>query len=509
MISRRTILGGMALSLPSALLWRPDVGIAKAHYRLPLGLNLSGMSYWADEQPFTNLAFNASRWRVQVKDAPFTWDEPLPPLTEDGYPLFVPVNAWLDTFLMFTPHRDHLSAELYVHYEGRGRMTYVGGGELIERLPGRDRIRDLHNGEPVTLRLIETDADDPLRNIRLTEQDPPSAAPFRADFLARLREMSALRFMDWMATNNSDLAHWEDRPRLGTFGRSESGVPLELMTSLSNTVKIAPWFNIPHQADDAFVSAFAAQVLRDLDPTLPVYVEYSNETWNMIFDQADHCGRQGLALSLSSDGFEAQLRYYALRTDQILKIWRNVFGTEAKRVVGVFAAQAENPWTSETILGAREGSGFSDVLAVAPYFGGSLGDPERAEVVRDWTLDRLFDELNHQVATDNRARMRDQSALARQHGLPLYAYEGGQHLVGFGGAENDEQLTALFIAANRDLRMGVLYDKHLSAWRTEGGALYALFASMGGPSKWGSWGLVENESSGGVKWEAVQRSLRR
>ncbi|MFN7023921.1 MAG: hypothetical protein ACK4QP_05260 [Pseudorhizobium sp.] len=507
MISRRSLLTFLSGGLCYPFLGHSAGAAAKPHAPLRLGINLSGMSYWAQEQPFTNLAHNAARWRVQIKDAPFTWDEPLPPLTPDGYPLSVPDGAWLDSFLIFTARREHLPRELFLHYDGRGKLTYVGGGELVERLPGRDRLRNLARDDALTLRMIETDGADPIRNIRLAEQDPPISAEFRSAFLDRLEGMHVLRFMDWMGTNNSAVRQWQDRPQRGQFGRSELGVPLETMISLCNTTGLSPWFTMPHLADDDYMRTFAQQVQRDLDPGLAVHVEYSNEVWNTMFGQADHAGRRGLGLGLSADGYQAQLRYYSLRTSQILAIWEDVFAAQAPRVVGVYAAQAANPWTSETILGFGEARRFADVLAIAPYFGGGLGSPERAPEVRNWGLERLFTTLELEIETDNRQQIAAQAAIARDYGLPLYAYEGGQHLVGHGGAENDDRLTQLFVAANRDSRMGHLYKRHLRVWQQEGGDLYALFASMGEPSKWGSWGLLEYEGDRRPKWEAVQDML--
>ena len=90
------------------------------------------------------------------------------------------------------------------------------------------------------------------------------------------------------------------------------------MIELCNEVKIDPWFNMPHLADDDYVQRFAEQVRKDLDPSLNVHVEYSNEVWNTMFDQADYAGKQGLALGFSNDGYQAQLRYYAHRATQII-----------------------------------------------------------------------------------------------------------------------------------------------------------------------------------------------
>ncbi len=509
-MNRRTLLQLLSSAAIMPFLTSSNNGPALAAAPSPgrLALNISGMSYWAAEQPFSNLAHNAARWRVQINDAPFTWDTPLPSMTEDGYPTRVPEGAVMDSFLIFTEHRNNLPVELSVHYDGKGRMTYVGGGELEARFPGRDDVRNLRKPDAFTGRILETDPADPIRNIRVYERGPIPKSRFREPFLQRLKGMSALRFMDWMGTNNSKVRSWNDRPRPGQFGRSDLGVPLEYMIELCNEVKIDPWFNMPHLADDDYVQRFAEQVRKDLDPSLNVHVEYSNEVWNTMFDQADYAGKQGLALGFSNDGYQAQLRYYAHRATQIISRWEDVFGADRHRIIGVYCAQAANDWTSTTIMSWKGVEKHADVLAIAPYFGGGLGAPERADEVSTWPLSRIFFELAKEIETENKRSIETQAEIAREHGVKLYAYEGGQHLVGFGGAENNEKLTDLFIAANRDPRMGELYIRHIQNWWESGGDLYAVFASMGEPSKWGSWGLLEIEGASHPKWEAVQRLLK-
>ena len=93
----------------------------------------------------------------------------------------------------------------------------------------------------------------------------------------------------------------------------------------------------------------------------------------------------------------------------------------------------------------------------------------------------------------------------------LIAYEGGQHLVGHGGAENDEALTKLFAAVNRHPRMYDLYRKHLNHWFAEGGGLYGVFSFVGAPSKWGSWGVLEYQdqpASQSHKYRALADTAR-
>lgn len=498
------IMAGMALA-PSL------IGVRSARARpnaFRPGLNLTGMSYWASEQAFSNLAYNASGWRVQPNDAPYTTGLPLPPMTAEGYPLEIPAGSSMESFLLFTPHRDNLPIDLSVLYDGKGKLGYRGGAELEKRMPGHDHVRNLRRGDAFTARLLETDPSDPLRNIRLYERNTAPQATFRTPFLNRLRPMGVLRFMDWMGTNNSPVSKWAERQKTGLFGRSDEGVPLETMVELCNLVKISPWFNMPHLADDDYIRTFAETVRDALDPALPIHVEYSNECWNGIFKQAGYCADQGLALGLSANRYEAQLRFYAKRTSEVLAIWKAVFGASGReRIKGVYAAQSVNDWTSTTILsfdGVRE---HADMLAIAPYFGGGLGSEERAAEVSNYTLDQIFAALERELDHDDPMMLARQARIAADHGVELVSYEGGQHLVAMGGADDDTRRTDLFIAANRDPRMGALYLRHFENWRKAGGGLYALFSSMSEPSKWGSWGLLEYEGDANPKWNAVQQLL--
>ena len=81
----------------------------------------------------------------------------------------------------------------------------------------------------------------------------------------------------------------------------------------------------------------------------------------------------------------------------------------------------------------------------------------------------------------------------------MLAYEGGQHLVGVGAAQNNQTLTNLFVAANRDLGMRQLYYNDLDGWFNEGGQLFMLYRLTGTHGRYGSFGLLE--------WQTQPKSL--
>jgi hypothetical protein len=87
-----------------------------------------------------------------------------------------------------------------------------------------------------------------------------------------------------------------------------------------------------------------------------------------------------------------------------------------------------------------------------------------------------------------------QGVVANQRGLQLSAYEGGQHLAGHSGVENNQAITNLFITANGDPRMGELYATHLNQWKQAGGGLFMNFVDVVPLSKWGSWGSREDQT---------------
>jgi hypothetical protein len=106
------------------------------------------------------------------------------------------------------------------------------------------------------------------------------------------------------------------------------------------------------------------------------------------------------------------------------------------------------------------------------------------------TVDQVLDKCAQDIAEGNKT-IAEQARLAEARSLSLVAYEAGQHLVGYGGAENNKALEELFQAANRHPRMKALYLDYLNGWRASGGKLAAIFSSLGSWSKWGSWGLLE------------------
>jgi hypothetical protein len=171
-------------------------------------------------------------------------------------------------------------------------------------------------------------------------------------------------------------------------------------------------------------------------------------------------------------------------------IWETVFG-ETDRLVRVLAAQAANSWTGEQVMDFENAYEHADSLAIAPYFGGFLGDPSTADTISTQSVDDVLTALQNHITVDVSEWITLNKQAADQRGLDLIAYEGGQHLVGYFGAENNEALTNLFSATNRAPQLYDIYSEYLNQWHNLGGGLFVNFTYVDGFSQWGSWGVLE------------------
>lgn len=415
-------------------------------------------------------------------------------------------------------------------YDGEGTIRYRLGVSRIEAesVPGRDILNiDVGRG-PIHIQIMATDPNQTgnyIRNIRLIREVDESiyqTETFNPDFLARTTPFQVLRFMDWMRTNGAVVTRWDERSHPDDHIYSGvNGVPLEIMVQLSNRLGVAPWFNMPHRVDDTYMRNFAESVRSLLDQRLPIYVEYSNEVWNAAFPQQAWMRQEAQNLWPNSPGgdFTKVVNGYGRRAAQMCDIWKGVFGSEKDRVICVMGSQASNAWTASEALNcplwldnpmSSCAAHEINALAIAPYFGGYLGGPNEQSRIQGWVqetdrgLNALFDELRQVALPQAIDWVTSNKAVTNQYGLNLVAYEAGQHLVGIQGVENNTATTDLFIAANRDPRMGDLYRDYLNGWDARGGALVVHYSDMIIPSKWGSWGALEHvQQTHSPKYDAL------
>lgn len=497
-----------------------------------VGTNLNGIADWSTQQPFID-AFKSSRsWITQCQNGEpgckGGWS------TDEFGKLNLDSNGWVkslpapadpaeytrvSTLLFRDLAGQYPGGKYVVLYAGEGTIEYGFDARKDEAASrqGRDVIVVTPSDGGIHLIITATDprkTGSYIRNIQVIPEQyeqTDRAQVFNPVFLERVKKFRTFRFMDWMQTNGSEQVNWNTRAKVTdvTYATNK-GVPLEVMLDLANRMGIDPWFNMPHKASDLYMTNFAKLVRDRLNANRKVYVEYSNEVWNWQFPQA-HFALEAGKSRWSTEG-DVFAQWYGFRTAQMSDIWKQVFGRQRSRVVSVLGTQTawrglENS-ALDCPLWVAEGNkpcyqhGI-DALAIAGYFGSTLGQGASQATVEAWSSEgeagfkKAIAQLDQgslipsEGYDDSIKGLTDSFGyyqnVARARGLQLMAYEGGQHLVN----SNNSKLSEFFIKLNRRPEMTDLYDKLLEAWKQSGGTLFMNFSDIARPGKWGSWGALE------------------
>ena len=512
---------------------------------IPVGTNLHRLAFWSSQLPFLDGFKSSRQWLTQdyystkneQGEYVNTWN------TGEFADLERDANGWITSLpapedepdyssvgtILYREIGDYPAGKYVVLYQGEGTIEYGFDATKDESASvlGRDVIDVEPTDAGIWLRITETDPNDTgdyLRNIQVIHEEYEYAQDqiFNPDFLEKIQPFSSLRFMDWMATNHSLQGEWSNRPTPGNSFFAGEIASLESMVELANRTDTDPWFTLPHMATDEYVINFAEYVKNNLDPELQVYLEYSNEVWNRDFDQGWWVEERGIEefADLKAGDFAKRIDWYGKRTTEITQMWDEVFAEDKERVIGVLGGQAANSWTARRALQyiwtdeplSNKEYGI-DAIAFAPYFGSYLGSPEYEAEIASWTededggLDRLFEELSTggllEDAPPNGSLEQSYNwttiyaDLAQEYNLDLITYEGGQHLRGNDGVEDNQAITKLFTTANRDPRMGEIYQEYYTNLHEQGVSLSVNYTDVSGYNKWGSWGALEhiNQSS--------------
>ncbi|MEW2912727.1 hypothetical protein [Leisingera sp. JC11] len=533
--------------------------------RQPIAINLAGIADWSTQAPFLDHFKTARPW---IGLLPGRWGGAdhgdllaAGYLDPAGWPTAIPpeLSSIGTVILTDLPEEASSLAGRYVlRFEGEGIVEVLGRATNVRYGKGEVRFDFTPGPGPVEIRIQRMGrGGDYVRNISVVKVEHLDAydggALFNPLWLDHLDGFAALRFMDWMGTNDSQQTGWEDRPLPSDYTWALKGVPAEVMLTLANRLGADPWFTMPHKADDTYVRQFARLAEHGLEEDLRVYVEYSNEVWNWQFQQAAWADAQAQA---RWGGENLWMQFYGGRAAEVVQIWTEVFGKNSSRLVRVISSQTGWLGLEEQVLtaplwkaeqaGRQAPAAYFDAYAVTGYFGGMLGLQERAGQVRAWiaasrehaqaaAADRglrstaaseflvrhQYDAANAQAGAELRDGLISGDAadtlsdllgrvlpyhagVAQKHGLELIMYEGGSHVVGIGPMVEDEALTGFFTHFNYSPEMAALYQELLAGWQALGGSLFTAYADVGAPGKWGSWGALRTLSDRNPRWNALE-----
>lgn len=392
------------------------------------------------------------------------------------------------------------SGEYTLTWEGTGEILVEGATRVQEQ--SHEAVYEYDGSGVVIVSILDTDPDDYIRNISLMRPDAVGDETFNREYIEYLAPFSVIRPLHFFGEQLSygPRISWGDRKPLEySHWGGALGAPFELGIDLANESVSDLWLNIPLAADDTFVRELARLTLERLDSNRRLYIELGNELWNFTYpyqigrDYAldfaqerwpDVLGREQAYLD-GDEVYENMMifSWQGIRTVEIREIFHEVWEHESDRLVTVLAGQigGSHPlWPqSRDLLGCPVAVGEEgvepcgsqvDAFAVAPYVGESEGE---VEFNRSSPETFLQDAITYvrgegqwsETAAEQGLRyaIRNDRALADEFGLPLIAYEGGQHFVG-------SRFTRDVVNEHPMLRD--LYDALFAVWQEEGGGLF-------------------------------------
>lgn len=462
-----------------------------------IGTNVEFVSYWTQHWMFKDLMrFGGLHGTMAGQTALRGW------ASNNGQLLDLDASGWVkslqagQTAMARMP--SHHGGDFVMLYDGAGTFRFDSNGLIMgTQAPGRTTFNVKPDGD-LTLVISATDTTNYIRNIRIVPaafESDYATAPFHPAFLERLRGFSTIRCMDLASTNLTTVSSWTQRKRPEQYPQADvTGIAIEHMIDLCNTLHADMWYCVPHLADDNYMRNAAELIKNRLNADLKLYVEWSNEVWNSQFAASQYAANQGQLLQLSADRYQGLLFFQARRSAEMFSIFSSVFPKE--RLVRVLAGQQGSAWGHEQMLGYRPVANgptvaeSCDAFAIAPYFSVASTTQFEADALAnglDWLLDRTNEGLTAAIS-----RMSTSVTALNAFKVPMIAYEGGQHLVVSYQNRTNTTLVNLYASANRHQRMYDMYIRYLTSWKTMGRA-HMNFSFVGRYDMYGSFPIYERQ----------------
>jgi len=505
-----------------------------------LGINVGGLGKLTTSIPFTDIFKSAKGWFTSCE---YDWraQQPIDPgctkktslNSQEQDQLQLDGNGWVR--VLPTPQESPIftsvtatwklsqffpTGRYVVLYDGEGVLKISGDLRMGYQRPGHIEFDLLSPKRNLKLQITRTDPrrnGDYIRNIRIVPKAMEKTYQrqvFNKDYIARIRDMHALRLMPWSNIRANDAVEWNERATIGTaFYTGDKGVPAERMVDLANAINATPWLSIPYKASDDHMQKYARMVKNRLRKDQKVYVELSNEVWNSIFPNATYAAREADRIwkypyPKVPQGKRRVLlsaNWYAMRSVQMCQIFKKEFGGQRNRVKCALGTLNSVPWVGKEILDCplwkpANGCGrHVDAFGIGPYFGDYIAKKDYRATVKSWTRDpdggksRLFQEILNGGMLANgpkggafpllASQLAANKALADKYRLEMVAYESGQHLIRYDPPHNvkDPQVLNLFMSVQKDPRMRQAYQRFLDTWEQSGGGLMLHYYGIGEP----------------------------
>jgi hypothetical protein len=488
---------------------------------MAVGMNLMNVNDWTHSWVFRD-AFKLARTfttrSVNTTTYEFGWNGP-PEMDGDGWVTSIPADTINDNGESITYFADSILFSEGGNPVGTYRAEWSGEGEItfgatpIETGTTEDgrsyALLDVAEDQSLHIRINDTNPDDYIRDIQVFMPDYEGQSlemqdwqpgndesPFHPLFLERLQPFDTLRFMQWQQVNEDDrdvLTAADLRPvthaNQGSTDRSSfNGVSVEHQVQLANELGANAYFNMPHQADDSYVQAFAEYVRDNIHEDAEVFVEYSNEVWNYAFGFSANAWI-GEQQELPENEGLSFVDVWAQEARRDFSIWSEVFSGQEDRLTRVAAGQQSNPWLTGQLLEGMNGE--FDAVSSTSYAGlGSsnidwMDETTTQDDIIDWVLENSVPySLQTQAA---HVELADQYSESLGRDISFVTYEGGSHLDAFGTPYQD-----LVHSVQDNPRFAEVYAALLNGMEELDVDMHTqyVFTSQGEASPWGEFGVL-------------------
>lgn len=266
----------------------------------------------------------------------------------------------------------------------------------------------------------------------------------------------------------------------------------EYIIELGNTLKKDIWINIHMSCDSSYVTSLAAMLQRDLDPSINIYVESSNEVWSPT--QLTHGPYNAAEAASRGITFDDN---HAHRTVLLSKWFTSVFGQEAinNRIRVIMAGQHAYQGRSDNHLRYiqrtfGEPKNFIYATSTALYFGSTNDDSPDPSSINEGMLEDINDQISNASSPFYRLNHINKANQWQLVGGAT-SYEGGPHMPAGGGTVN---LGPQILSHRTETMADVLKANYLAGWKDLNGGLAMYFTLASGYNRYGCWGITDDPS---------------
>jgi hypothetical protein len=433
---------------------------------LSIGMNIERVTDYSADWKFTD-AFRESRpWLRQTNgSADFSIA-----VDQYGNPVQLTTGQSVTTFMFFN-NGGHYPAGAYtawwqgdgnVHWGGDVTSAAVQPG-LVTGIDGKQYHAALLTVTPgsqgIQMVVTASSATDvaPIHDVHVWMPDyngqsfvgqiwSPGAnfSPFHPLFLQRLAPFHTLRFLQDSALIDSNVTDWsqvrpwnyetQQTPDSTSGYTLHNGIAPEYIVELCNELNADAWINIPHMADDAYVTNLANLVHNTLNPNLHIYLEWSNEVWNHApgYLASRWIDQQLLLPQYAGWTFP---QFVAAQETHDYSLWSGVFADHPGQLIRVVAGGPAGIYNSQLLSWMHQDGDQFDAWSVNAYFGPSPA------TVAGYTASTVVSQVLADMSASIPAtisNLQSNAALAAQYSTLLgrhihfVAYEGGPALMDTG-----------------------------------------------------------------------------